>query len=164
MSVKGIGYIKSAERWQEYGKNYHKEGSIYYAEGNKTALTITAFLIGFIGVFLQLGNVLNGSMLGKILIFISLISALTSAITGLLFRKMNEFLNKAGTYYEKLSENLFLWMFRNKKEYGDQYPKEIYKGIELEPELKTTLSDIQLGSIIVAFFTITIFFYINFIF
>ena len=71
---------------------------------------------------------------------------------------MNEFLNKAGSYYERLSENLFLWMFRNKKEYGDEYPKEIYKGLELEPELKTILSDVQLGAIIVAFFTVTIFF------
>jgi len=96
MSVKGIDYIKSAERWQEYGKNYHKDGSIYYAEGNKTALTITTFLIGFIGIFLQLGNVFNGPLLGKILISISLISALISAISGLLlFRRMNEFLNKA---------------------------------------------------------------------
>ncbi|MFA5770653.1 MAG: hypothetical protein WC894_04140 [Patescibacteria group bacterium] len=154
-----MDYIKSAERWQEYGKNYHKDGSIYYAEGNKTALTITTFLIGFIGVFLQLGNVFNGPLLGKILISISLISALISAVSGLLlFRRMNEFLNKAGSYYEKLSENLFLWMFRNKKEYGDEYPKEIYKGLELEPELKTILSDIQLGAIIVAFFTVTIFF------
>ena len=71
---------------------------------------------------------------------------------------MNEFLNKAGDYYEKLSENLFLWMFKNKSEYGDEYPKEIYKGIKLEPELRNVLSDIQLGSIIIAFITITIYF------
>lgn len=161
MGIKGIGYAKAAERWQEYGRNYHKDASIYYAEGIKTALTITTFLVGFIGVILQMGNVINGPLYGKILISISLVSSLISAISGLLlFRKINEFLNGAGDYYEKLSANLFQWIFKNKKDYGDEYPKEIYRGINLKLALNHVLSDIQLGSIIVAFISITIYFII----
>lgn len=159
MAIKGIGYAKAAERWQEYGRNYHKDASMYFAEGIKTALTITTFLVGFIGVILQMGNVINGPLCGKILISISLVSSLISAISGLLlFRKINEFLNEAGDYYEKLSANLFQWIFKNKKDYGDEYPKEIYRGINLKLALNHVLSDIQLGSIIVAFISITIYF------
>lgn len=158
MTVRGIDYVKSAERWQEYGRNYHKDGSIYYAEGIKALLTVTTFLVGFVGVILQLGNVLNGSIQSKVLIMIVLIASLISAISGiLLFRKMNEFLNNAGSYYERLSENLFQWIFKNPEVHGDEYPKEIYTGIQLKPELKNTLSDVQLGSIIVAFVSLILF-------
>lgn len=161
MTVKGIDYVKSAERWQEYGRDYHKDASIYYAEGIKALLTVATFLVGFIGVILQLGNLLNGPMYGKILIAISLISSLISAISGiLLLRKTNEFFNKAGDYYEKLSESLFIWLFKNKTEFGNEYPKEIYTGNQLKPELKNILSDIQLGSIIIAFISIIVYFFI----
>ena len=158
MTVKGIDYVKSAERWQEYGRNYHREGVVYYAEGNKTALAIATILIGFIGVSLQFGDLLHGPLYRKILIFIAFISSLVTAITGLLlFTKMNEFLNKAGDYYERLSENLFHWMFKNKTNYGDKYPKEIYKGINLEVTMNNIFSHVQTGSVIVAFICITIY-------
>lgn len=133
-------------------------GVSYYAEGNKTALSIAAILVGFIGVSLQFEKLINGSLYMKVLIFIAFISSLTSAVTGLLlFTKMNEFLNKAGDYYEKLSENLFDWIFRNKMNYGDEYPKEIYRGTNLEVTMDNVLSHVQIGSIIIAFVCIAIY-------
>ena len=46
MAVKGLDFLKSAERWQRYGETYHDEARSYYAELNRTALTIATFCGG----------------------------------------------------------------------------------------------------------------------
>lgn len=54
MAVKGLDFLKSAERWQRYGETYHDEARSYYAELNRTALTIATFRICVCGdVFLS---------------------------------------------------------------------------------------------------------------
>jgi hypothetical protein len=57
MAVKGLDFLKSAERWQRYGETYHDEARSYYAELNRTALTSATFLLGFIGIFIYVGDV-----------------------------------------------------------------------------------------------------------
>lgn len=153
-----IDYIKSAERWQRYGEHYHDEGVTYYAELNRAVLTISTFLLGFIGIFLQIGNIEEEAICGKLLIATGFFSLVISIIFGLcLFRYMNDFLNKAGDYYEQLSSNLYEWMFNN-KESGPSYPEEIYKGLKLEIQGNNRLSNFQLLFFCVGLIAVTVYF------
>jgi len=164
MGVKGFDYLKSAERWQRYGENYHDEGRVYYAELNKIALTIGTFLLGFMGIFIQIGDVKAEPFYNKLLLGSGFISLTASIVLGLfLFRMMNEFLNRSGDYYEQLSENLHLWMVKNNKNYGQKYPKEIYKGIELKIQASNKLSTAQLLLLGAGFVCVVIYFFLHLI-
>lgn len=159
MAVKGLNYQKSAERWRRYGENYHDEARIYYAELNKTALTIGTFLIGFVGIFIQIGNVQVESLLNKILLGGGFIFLTVSVILGIfIFKMMNQFLNDSGDYYEKLSENMNLWMLKNGKNCGQKYPDEIYQEIELKNQANNQLSIIQLSLLGIGFVCVSVYF------
>jgi len=162
MAVKGLDFLKSAERWQRYGETYHDEARSYYAELNRTALTIATFLLGFIGIFIQLGDVKTEADCNRLILILGFISLTTSVVFGVLvFKMMNEFLNRSGDYYEQLSENLHLWMVRSGKNYGQKYPKEIYKGIKLTIKGSNTLSNIQLISLGLGFVFVATYFFLQ---
>ncbi len=154
-----LDYIKSAERWQRYGETYHDEARVYYSDINKACLTIATFLIGFIGVFLQLKPINTDLLINKIIILIAFISLVASIGFGIyLIYRSNKFLNRAGDYYETLSERLHLWISSHNQHTGMEYPKEIYKGITLNEGLNATLSYVQIGFL--AFGFLCIFFYL----
>lgn len=162
MAVRGLGYVKSAERWQRYGETYHDEARTYYTEINKTCLTIATFLIGFIGIFLQIGSVNTSPLFNKILLTVAFVFPVISIAVGVyLFFQANKFLNHAGDYYEILSERLHLWIIKNKQEAGDEYPSEIYKGIALKEGMNATLSYIQLIFLAIGFVSIASYFILS---
>lgn len=162
MAVKGLDFLKSAERWQRYGETYHDEARSYYAELNRTALTIATFFLGFMGIFIQIGDVKAEPDCNKLVLILGFISLTTSVVFGILvFKMMNEFLNRSGDYYEQLSENLHLWMVRSGKNYGQTYPKEIYKGIKLTIKGSNILSNIQLVSLGLGFVFVSIYFFLR---
>ncbi len=162
MSIKGLSYVKSAERWQRYGEEYHQEARQYYGEVNKTALTLATFLLGFIGVFLQLHKDVPVPTFEKTLLIISFIALIISVIAGLrIFIMMNEFLNKSGDYYEELSENLHEWMLKNLQDYGPEYPTDIYTHDEVEYQAGNTASYVQLGTLAAGFVSIAVYFLIT---
>lgn len=164
MAVKGFDFIKSAERWQRYGETYHDEARSYYAELNKTALTIATFLLGFMGIFIQIGDVKVEPDCNKLILIFGFILLALSVVLGLLvFKMMNEFLNYSGDYYEQLSENLHLWMVKTGKNYGLEYPKEIYKGINLTTKSSNALSIFQLIFLGLGFVLVTIYFLLKII-
>jgi|GEM_PF-7026957 len=158
MAVKGLDFLKSAERWQRFGETYHDEARSYYAELNRTALTIATFLLGFIGIFIQIGDIKTEPNFNKLILIFGFVSLALSVVLGLLvFKMMNEFLNHSGDYYEQLSKNLHLWMVRTGKNYDQKYPKEIYKEMEITIKGSNKLSNTQLvllgvGFICVAFY------------
>jgi hypothetical protein len=159
MAIKGLGYIKSAERWQGYGETYHDEARTYYVELNKACLTIATFLIGFIGIFLQISPINTIPLFNKILLTIAFVCPVVSIVFGvLLFFQVNKFLNRAGDYYEKLSERLHLWMIKHKQETGDEYPKEVFQGLTLKEGVNATLSYIQLTFLALGFLSISFYF------
>ena len=162
MAVKGLDFLKSAERWQRYGETYHDEARSYYAELNRTALTIATFLLGFIGIFIQVGDVKTEPDCNKLILIFGFVSLTLSVVFGLLvFKMMNEFLNRSGDYYEQLSENLHLWMVRTGKSYDQGYPKEIYKGIKLIIKGNNALSNAQLISLGLGFVFVAIYFFLR---
>ena len=162
MIVKGLDYIRTARRWQRWGHKYHNEATKYYAESNKTALTIGTFLLGFIGIFLQIGNIKIESFCNKYFLSVGFVSLMISTLLGLfLFREMNGFLNKAGDYYEKISGNLYRWILKHKKAYGAEYPKEIYKGAKLTIQSDNKLWSAQLISLGIGFIGVTIYFFLR---
>ncbi|NCO98391.1 hypothetical protein GW864_04480 [bacterium] len=162
MAVKGLDYLKSAERWQRYGENYHDEARVYYAELNKTALTIGTFLLGFIGIFIQIGDVKTEPLFNKLLLGSGFIFSTISIILGFfLFIMMNKFLNRSGDYYEQLSENLHLWMVKNKINYGQEYPKEIWRGFKLTIQTGDKLSYAQLSFLGLAFAGVAGYFFLH---
>lgn len=159
MAVKGLDFLKSAERWQRYGETYHDEARSYYTELNRTALTIATFLLGFIGIFIQVGEVKTEPDCNKLILILGFISLTLSVVFGLLvFKMMNEFLNRSGDYYEQLSENLHLWMVRTGKNYDQEYPKEIYKGIDVTIKGSNRLSNAQLVLLGVGFICVAAYF------
>lgn len=159
MAVKGLDFLKSAERWQRYGETYHGEARSYYAELNRTALTIATFLLGFIGIFIQVGEVKIEPDYNKLILILGFVSLTLSVVFGLLvFKMMNEFLNRSGDYYEQLSENLHLWMVRTGKNYDQEYPKEIYKGIDVTIKGSNRLSNAQLVLLGVGFICVAAYF------
>lgn len=162
MGVKGLDYLKTAERWRRYGKDYHDESRTYYAESNKTTLTIGTFLLGFIGILLQIGNLEAEPLYNKLFLSLGFTSLIISTVLGLfLFRKINEFLNDAGDYYEKLSENLHLWMLKHKRESGVEYPKEIYQGLKLKIESDNRLWNAQLVFLGTGFVSVALYFFLH---
>lgn len=164
MGVKGLDFLKSAERWQRYGETYHDEARVYYAELNKTALTIGTFLLGFIGIFIQLGDVKAEPLLNKLLLAGGFLTLTASVVLGLfVFKMMNEFLNRSGDYYEQLSENLNLWMVKNNENYGQEYPEEIYKGIKLQVQGDNKLSNTQLILLGIGFICVAAYFFLRLI-
>lgn len=162
MAVKGLGYIKSAERWQRYGEAYHDEARSYYAEINKACLTIATFLIGFIGIFLQIGSINTSSLLNKLLITIAFVCPVISISFGIyLFYEVNKFMNRAGDYYEKLSDRFHSWILEHKQETGDEYPSEIFKGLTLKEGMNAKLSYVQLILLGVGFLSIALYFILS---
>ena len=162
MAVKGLDFLKSAERWQRYGETYHDEARSYYAELNRTALTISTFLLGFIGIFIQVGDVKTEPDCNKLILIFGFVSLTLSVVFGLLvFKMMNEFLNRSGDYYEQLSENLHLWMVRTGKNYDQEYPKEIYKGIKLIIKGSNALSNVQLIFLGLGFVFVAMYFFLR---
>ncbi len=159
MAVRGVGFIKSAERWQRYGEAYHDEARAHYVELNKACLTISTFLIGFIGVFLQLGSINTAPLFNKILLVIAFVCPIISIIFGvLLFFQINKLLNSAGDYYEKLSERLHIWIIQHKQETAEDYPKEIFQGLTLKEGENGTLSYIQLTFLALGVLSISLYF------
>lgn len=162
MAVRGLDFLKSAERWQRYGDTYHDEARSYYTELNRTSLTVATFLLGFIGIFIQIGDVKTEPDSNKLILIFGFISLTLSVISGLLvFKMLNEFLNRSGDYYEQLSQNLHLWMVRAGKNYGPEYPREIYKGIKLTIKGNNTLSYVQLISLGMGFVFVAIYFFLQ---
>lgn len=162
MAVKGLGYIKSAERWQRYGETYHDEARTYYVELNKSCLTIATFLIGFIGVFLQLNPVTTESVFNKILLTVAFVCPTISIAFGImLFFQVNKFLNRAGDYYETLSERLHLWIIKHKQETGENYPEEVFQGLKLKEGANATLSYVQLAFLTLGFLSICLYFVLH---
>lgn len=161
MAVKGLDYLKSAERWQRYGEHYIDEARKTYMEQAKATLTLATFLLGFIGIFLQIGNVGQENICQKLFLSASFVFLTISVALGIvMFIKINTFLNKAGTYYEKLSENLHLWMIKNKQASGQEYPKSIFKGIELDNEMNSKISHAQLIFLGMGYLSVAVYFYL----
>lgn len=150
-----LDFAKTSERWQEWGKYYHDKAEKYYLEIDKTALAIATFLLGFIGIFLQVSDptclkINQKILLGSGFIFISI-----SVIFGIIqLMSLNKFLNNAGDYYEELSERLIAWMQKNGRKSGVKYPKEIYKGLKLQINSDNKTSYLQLYSLIGGFLCI----------
>lgn len=162
MAIKGLDFLKSAERWQRYGETYHDEARSYYAELNRTALTIATFLLGFIGIFIQIGDIKTEPNYSKLILIFGFVSLTLSVVFGLfVFKMMNEFLNRSGDYYEQLSENLNLWIVRTGRDCDQKYPKEIYKGIEITIKGSNKLSNIQLILLAVGFICVAVHFLLS---
>jgi hypothetical protein len=99
-------------------------------------LTVNIFLLGFVGIFLQLDNSCIDVNFKRIVLGIAFISLMVSITLGLImFIKINRLLNRAGDYYEKLCDRLFTYILRENINSGDQYPKEIYKNLKLKNNL-----------------------------
>lgn len=145
MGKSSLSYIKSAERWQRYGEDYHEEARKSFAEVNKSALTVATLMFGFIGIFLQNPSVANQSLSLKMWISASVIFLLISLLSGIaLLFASNTFLNLAGDYYEKLSERMHLWVVNHDIATGSDYPKEVFKGLALSFQMNNVLSWAQL--------------------
>ena len=128
-----LDFVKSAERWQRYGEEYHNKAGDYLIELNRALLTVNIFLLGFVGIFLQLDNSCIDVNFKRIVLSIAFISLMVSITLGLIiFIKINRLLNRAGDYYEELCDRLFTYVLRENVNSGDQYPKEIYKNLKLE--------------------------------
>lgn len=131
-----LDFVKSAKRWQRYEKEYYDKAGNYFIELNKSLLTINTFFLGFIGIFLQIKNDSLDINFKKIVLGIAIFCLFISICIGIIyFIKINCFLNNAGDYYEKLSSRLFNYILKKNINYGDQYPKEIYKNIKLNGEV-----------------------------
>lgn len=163
MSV-NLNFSKTAERWQRYGEDYLSEARSYFLEINKTVLTVSTFLLGFIGIFIQIGDLKTATLLSKLLITGGFVfSVFSTIITLYVVVSMNCFLNKSGDDYQQLSENLANWMLKNNKSIGSKYPKEIYKGIKMKYQADIFLSKFQfpvlgLGFICIAVYFLTVIF------
>lgn len=158
MSVK-LSYQKSAERWQRYSEEYFNEARQYYLETNKTILNISTFLLGFIGIFIQIGNFETSLFLGKLLITAGFIfSTFSVLITLYIIRSMNCFLNKSGENYQQLSENMINWMLENNNSIGSEYPKKIYDGVNIQYKFNHVVSKFQLPTLGLGFICVAAYF------
>lgn len=159
MTINVLGYTKSAERWQKYGETYRNEARTYYVELNKSCLTIATFLIGFVGVFLQLNHVAYEPIFHRLLLTVAFICPTISIAFGIImFFQANKFLNRAGNYYEQLSENMHLWILETGNNCGKEYPKEIFQGLKLEEKASALLSYAQLTFLATGFLGICLYF------
>lgn len=154
-------YIKSANRWQIWGKNYHDKAGKYYLETSKGSLTIATFLLSFIGVFLEVNKTGIISCIDKALLGAGFILLTCSVVLGIYsLTELNKFLNHAGDYYESLSENLNRWMLKKHKTKGKTYPKEIFKGLKFERESGNKLAYLQLYTLGAGFLCIATYFFL----
>jgi len=159
MSNELLDYGESAKRWQNYGVTYLNEARSYFSEVNRTVLTIGTFLLGFIGIFIQVGDMGSESDLNKFLLIASFISITLSIVLGVwIFVKMNIFLNRSGSHYERLSERLSMWMIKNNRNSGKKYPKEIFKGKRLVRQPSNNVQYLQFSFLSLGFIFIAIYF------
>ncbi|MDO8487236.1 MAG: hypothetical protein Q7S45_03010 [Candidatus Curtissbacteria bacterium] len=134
MTVK-LDYIRTAERWQRYGEEYSKEGREHWSDFIKACLSVTTFLIGFNGIWLQIRKA-PLTDLDKALFFSAFIYLCLSLIFGLwAILEMNAFMNKMGRYYEEKSEALFKFMLDTSTDRGESYPNHLPKKNNKEFEL-----------------------------
>jgi hypothetical protein len=159
MNVTGLNFVKMADRWKKYGVSYQNEARRYWLEINKTCLTISIFVLGFVGIFLQIGDISNEPSLNKILIgvgFITQIISIGFGITTVI--KMNHFINTAADYYEMLSEKLNKWMLINRKGSGSVEPSEVLENMQLPIWNNNWLTIVQIVTLAIGLLSIFIYF------
>lgn len=162
MATLGLDFNKTAERWRRLSEDYLEEARAYFSDVNKSALTVGTFLLGFMGVFIQLGDIQTSPLHERVVLAVAFILTTGSLLLGLwVFRKSNQFLNRSGRNYEKMSERLSDWMLRNGRGSDPKYPDEIYKGLDLTTDSGGALSNSQLLSLGLGFCVLVAYFFLR---